>query len=154
MFKSQVAGDVDVAGLVNLTNPQLAALYRELTGATLKKFEDKTKGIARVAPVLEAHLKKVAPEVSVAKIERPKGSRRRTFNFDPPAGMQPKPPREGTKLRQMVEMLLRPEGATFEQLMAAIGWNYKNVKGNLWNVVNHCGYGLSEDAELVIRIRG
>jgi hypothetical protein len=39
--------------------------------------------------------------------------------------------REGTKQAQLIAMLKRPEGATIDQIVAAIGWRPHTVRGAL-----------------------
>ena len=38
-------------------------------------------------------------------------------------------PRAGTKQAQMIELLMRPEGATVEQIAAATGWQHHTIRG-------------------------
>jgi Protein of unknown function (DUF3489) len=41
----------------------------------------------------------------------------------------PSTPRAGTKQAQMIAMLMRPEGATVEQIAAATGWQHHTIRG-------------------------
>jgi hypothetical protein len=38
-------------------------------------------------------------------------------------------PRAGTKQARMIELLMRPEGATVEQIAAATGWQHHTIRG-------------------------
>lgn len=52
-FQSAVVGDVTIGTLPSLTIPELAALYHEITGVALERFNNKESGIRRCQDVLE-----------------------------------------------------------------------------------------------------
>jgi len=53
-FQSQIVGDATIDNLGSLTIPELAALYQEITGKTVERFETNTVGIRFCQEALEA----------------------------------------------------------------------------------------------------
>ena len=53
-FQSQIVGDVTVDNLGSLTIPELAALYREITGKTIERFETNIVGVSFCREALAA----------------------------------------------------------------------------------------------------
>jgi len=132
-------GAVTAENLGTFSIIQLAAIYNELTGKTIKKFRDKTTAISRVQPVVAQRL--VAPA--------PTFSGRKKFNVEPrPGGVNRY--RLGTKRHKLIEALTK--GATFEECMAATGWDYKVCYENIGLLNTYVGFGLREDENRVIRV--
>ena len=87
-------------------------------------------------------------------------ARRRLMNFPGRAGA-PKPHRAGTKRALVVEMLTRPEGATFKQVQDSVAakfpggeWDAKTTTEGIKLISVALGYQLTEDPQTgIIRAR-
>jgi len=55
--------------------------------------------------------------------------------------------RPGTKRAKVVEMIKRDGGATFEEIMTAIGWDAKTAYEGVRLVNQYLGYGMTTDAD-------
>jgi hypothetical protein len=88
-------------------------------------------------------------------------TRRKLMNFPGRSGA-PKAHRAGTKRALVVEMLTRPEGATFKQVQAAVedrfgkegAWDDKTCTEGIKLISIALGYALTEDPQTgIIRAR-
>lgn len=154
------------ADLEALSGPQMVAVYNHLCdelnrrgGLSLehtKRFSGKEAGVKRIMAnladlwELEREAAKAAPAPKKAKAAPAGGSpapRRGTgINLAPLAKVYPC--REGSKQATLVDMLSREQGATMEELLAALSggskpWQEITVKSGLnWDMNKVKGYGI------------
>jgi hypothetical protein len=76
----------------------------------------------------------------------------RKVRFNKPARPPIRNYRKGSKRGKLIGLLSRPEGATFNEIMEEIGWEYKVAYENVVLVNTYTGYGLSEGDDGRIRI--
>jgi hypothetical protein len=124
-----------------LSTSQLVALYNSGGGTPVNRFSDKTTGIKRLkARMKELDLvpnedgtelitaKKAAPAPAPEKSEKakkePAARKPRGMYFVFPFLDEIKPVRPGTNRAVLYDLLSRPEGATFEECVAAT-WGKK-----------------------------
>jgi hypothetical protein len=62
------------------------------------------------------------------------------------------PPKAGTKLDMLVQLLSRPEGATVHDLSATTGWQVHSVRGAMAGALMLRGYKVTSDKPSEIRI--
>lgn len=77
---------------------------------------------------------------------------KRQVKFNLPARPPLRNYREGTKRHRLIQLLTRPEGATFDEIQEEIGWTYKVAYENVKLLNDYVGFGLSEDDLGRIRI--
>lgn len=141
-YKSSTLGKVTCVSARELSGPQLAVLYNELTGKTIKKFRDRQTGISKVTPIL---LSRIAAQVPSQKVVR-----RVRFNFEFYGRVRNY--RQNTKRSLLIGVLSRPEGATFAECQDTTGWNYKVCYENIVLLHTYVGFGISEDGDGRIRL--
>ncbi len=69
----------------------------------------------------------------------------RGMSFNLPFAGKVKEPRENSKRAKVLEMLTRPNGATHEEVMKAVGWDRTTAYEGIRLLSKHNGYGLRED---------
>ena len=84
-----------------------------------------------------------APDAPKAKVERKKRGMRFVF----PAESEIKEAREGTARAAALALLKRPEGASFQEVMDATGWNEKQAYEGIRIIHYYLGWGMKQDAE-------
>lgn len=72
-----------------------------------------------------------------------KTTRKMNFNF--PCEGKVKSPRETSKRAKVLELLSRPQGASHEEVMKAVGWDRITAYEGIRLLSKHNGYGLRED---------
>ena len=143
-----------------LPTSQLADLYNRVCelledGRTVNRFADKAVAVRRTWGQLislkalndtnKEEAKKATPK---PKGERPKRQPKpRGMRFVFPLGDEIKPVREGTNRAKLVELLSRPEGASFEECQKATGWSKKDCYEGIRLLHYYVGYGLRQDDE-------
>ena len=70
-----------------------------------------------------------AAEAPAAGKAKPKPAKAKTAKSGKAAQADKPTPRTGTKQARMIEMLMRPEGATVEQIAEATGWQKHTIRG-------------------------
>lgn len=158
--------------LEKMSTQQLVELYNSTKPTVLvKRFASHEvavrRTIKRIAECQEMPEAKAAPEAPAPKAAKepkapkapkaakpPKekkprstlpGGRRKLFNL--PVRAHAKPHREGTKRAIIIDMLGRPNGASFEEVQAACGWDQRTTYEGIKLVHVHLGYGMEETAE-------
>lgn len=69
----------------------------------------------------------------------------RGMTFTLPFAGSVKEPRENSKRAKVLEMLTRPQGATHEEVMKAVGWDRTTAYEGIRLLSKHNGYGLQQD---------
>lgn len=69
----------------------------------------------------------------------------RGMTFTLPFAGSVKEPRPSSKRAKVLEMLTRPQGATHEEVMKAVGWDRITAYEGIRLLSKHNGYGLRED---------
>lgn len=133
--------------LDDFSGPELAILYKELTGKTIKRFHNKEEGIRRLRPIVaDTILKLERSRKSIG--QTPRRRKRKKWNFPPRQTIQGY--RQGTKRAKLIEMLLK--GATFEECQEMLGTYYKLCYCCIYQLHNHLGFGIRENDDGVIQI--
>lgn len=135
------------------------------------KFSDKETGVKRTLKVLDLYAREqsarvaelkaiitnpevvVTPKEPVAPLEpqpkpadAPKERKIRVPRFVFPLGPEIKAHRPGTARDKAVQVLSRPEGATFEEVAAATGWDkFKKCYEGIRLLHFYLGYGMRQD---------
>jgi hypothetical protein len=118
-----------------LTMAGLVDLYQELTGKSIKKFDSKAKGIARLEKLI-AELPDEAPEAEEVQAEE-----------EAPAA-KPKSKKTPGRTAQVVE-IIRSRPASVNFLVEHFGTSYKNITGDLYLIRNRGEkFGLASDEVL------
>lgn len=145
MINTMTAGPVDAHNIRGLSLTSLAALYRELTGKTTKKFRDRETALKRVTPVVEDKIRRaVAP--------RPKRTSTRALLNIPPKSEIARY-RPGTKRAALINWLREDGGASLGQVKERFGWKTHLARCHLWSIGKYVGFGVREDAETgIIRL--
>lgn len=153
-FNSTHGAITTTTDLDALNRSQLVDVYNELTGEARKQFRTKGEALKKVGDALatwqaeNAPAKPVSPTTSTGNSDGSK--RRKRMNF--PVKSEIKNHREGTKRAMLIEMLSRKNGADFEELMEATGWDYKTCYEGVKLLHSYVGYGLREDENGRIRL--
>lgn len=123
--------------LAELSMADLVALYKELTGKTIKKFDSKPKGVARIEKLLAERKAQHEEEIEAEG------------ETEEAADEKPKAPRsKGGRTAEVVKML-REKPYTTQELMDHFDTKYKNVTGDLYLIRNRGeAYGLHGDERL------
>lgn len=134
------------ADLEQVPTGDILRAYNQLTGKTTKKFKTRTVGMERFFKVLQSNDEElIAANGAEAETEKPKkvrGERAMIFNF--PVGKDGiKKHRENTKRATAIGLLL--EGATFEAVQKATGWNRKDAYEGIRLLHYYVGYGIKTD---------
>lgn len=138
-FNSYSCGNIDETSLRYLSLPELAAVYKEITGKAI----DKNKvGVDVVTLALKEKLKPPPPE----------NPKRKRFNAPPRATQRKFPPNH--KRAKLIALLSRPEGATRAECGEAL--NLQGKPGALQGMIRllntELGYGLREGDDGRIRL--
>lgn len=139
------AGRVTPDSLEQYSLATLAAIYRELTGETVKKFRDRKTAIERVFPVVEEAISSRTPPDPVRQGKQ--------FNVDYPAKETQKANRPNTKLRHIVE-LCRQSPKTVDFVCQQVGCTEVQLRAFLYHLHHRCGWGIKSDANQYLRIFG
>lgn len=115
-----------------------AAKQAEKEAAAQAKAEEKARKAAE----------REAAKAAKPPVERKKRGRRFVF----PALSVIKTAREGSKRALAIRLLTREEGAKFEDIQAATGWNDKDAYEGIRLVHYYVGYGMAQDEDGTIRI--
>lgn len=138
----------------SLTLRELALVYNELSGSSIKRFGTKSSGVKRVWATVQAEnagpTKKNKDAVPTKKSDpvptRPGAEgvgRRKALQLSSKSEI--KGHRDGTKRATAITLMKRTDGATFDEMMEATGWNYKTCYEGVKLVNTYVGYGLQED---------
>lgn len=157
-FEINAVADVDA-----LDGKALLKLYNHLTGKETKKFASRKKGLAQTKKEVALELKARAKAEGEKPAKEPaakgeksakvaKTARRMQFRLAP---LQVREVRETSKRYSVIQMLKRPQGATFQEVMDATGWNERQTYEGIRLVHFAAGHGLWDevDADGSIRIR-
>jgi hypothetical protein len=147
-----------------VSNADLLGFYNATTGKATTKFASRDKGLKQVWTLIEPMLKAEEPapapasapaakeeptvkkeEVTPApkKEKAPKTERKsRGFRFKFQKRDEIKEVKAGSKREQLLNLLKQPGGATFEECMAATGWNRKDCYEGIRLLHYYVGYGL------------
>lgn len=102
----------------------------------------------RAATAPDRRKKMIAPERRVVPLPEPeKGF---SFSFAPKRSIRDHMP--NTKRARIIDLLRRPEGASFNEIQRATGWNRKDAYEGVRLVHYFVGYGLETDAKGRIRL--
>lgn len=164
-MKSVKIANVAVASFEDLSavsNADLLGFYNATTGKNTTKFASRDKGLKQVWALVEPMLlaeeapapkqeeapaptKKDEPTATPApkKEKAPKAERKsRGFRFKFQKREEIKDVKAGSKREQLLNLLKQPGGATFEECMAATGWNRKDCYEAIRLLHYYVGYGL------------
>ena len=164
---------VTAEALVGKSGSELVGLYnvkaKELGLPEVKRFSDMKAALKRTSAIYAGEVK---PKVEKAgqpavkkKVAKGKGvkvaaadakeRKVRGMRFVFPTEKEIKPVREGSKRHMALELLSRPEGATFEQVMKKTGWDRKDCYEGVRLLHYYSGYGMSHNLETgVIHVKG
>lgn len=146
------------SNLNDMSGPELVAYFNQITGESVKRFATRDAGIKRITAALAAMPpEELASEEDSTAVDKPtpgkaaktprkEGApkvRRAKFDFWPDE--TPKQTRPGTKRDRLLGMLRQKNGATIEEVMAEIGWCYRDAVDGIRLIHVYVGYGLSED---------
>lgn len=154
-----------------MSGPELVAAYKSITGIEVARFASREKGVARVLAALagqgEVRARKrlgkgerpatpapaPVPEPAAPSPQQPaEALAARAKRIDWSAKPTIKPHRPGTKRACVIGLLKRPEGATWEEVMQATGWDRRTAYEGVKLVHSYLGYGIREDGEGRMRI--
>jgi hypothetical protein len=136
---------------------ELTEIYNSKCDAAdrITKFRDKETAVRRVLEVLSGKQEGEKPKLRAKrgegkrtkakkeKAEKAEGdNRRKLFNLKPASKL--KSIRPGTKRAKIVELLT--EGATFEEVQKATGWDNRTAREGIILLNKHVGYGIKEDS--------
>lgn len=167
-MKSVKIANVAVASFEDLSavsNADLLGFYNVTTGKSTTKFASRDKGLKQVWALVEPMLlaeeasaqkqeeapataKKDEPTTAPKKEKAPKAERKpRGFRFKFQKREEIKEVKAGSKREQLLNLLKQPGGATFEECMAATGWNRKDCYEAIRLLHYYVGYGLNMDEQ-------
>lgn len=160
-MKAVKIANVAVASFEDLTavsNADLLGFYNASTGKSTTKFASRDKGLKQVWTLVEQMLSQeelpVDPKVAevpapVVAAPAPKKSpkakterKARGFRFKFQKREEIKSVKVGSKREQLLNLLKQEGGATFEECMAATGWNRKDCYEAVRLLHYYVGYGL------------
>lgn len=146
-FASRAKGLMQVWALVEgkLAAPEEAnphAASNKLIGEFLAREEAAAAPAPEVAP---ATALEEAPSAAPAAEKAPKERKARGFRFKFMKRDEIKKVKEGSKRAVLLDLLKREGGATFEECMAATGWNRKDCYEGIRLLHYYVGYGLNQD---------
>jgi hypothetical protein len=166
--------NVDLTGK---SAPELLKLYnekaKELGLEAVKRFADTKTALRRTTAILTGQVvvketkpkaaptpaapkapdaeKKPAAEAAKGKKTAERKTRGMRFVF--PVGKEIKTVKEGSKRHMAMTLLLRPEGATFEQVQKKTGWERKDCYEGIRLLHYYVGYGMFQDADGTIHLK-
>jgi len=148
--------DITFDSIATLTGPELITLFNELTGEGVKRFSTRAAGIKRTQAAFQLKVGNESVKAQTATKAKPKATagvaRRKLISF--PVKDLIKKHRPGTRRATTVDMLSRKNGATVQEVMDAINWDYKTAYEGIKLLHVYTGYGLQEDANGRIRLLG
>lgn len=127
---------------------ELVELFNSLSPEKpVKRFSDRKTAIKRVLEQLGQ--KQGSPKTSPAPKPAPvvTSTTERRVQFDFPKKAHQKNTRQGTKRAKVMELLSRPKGATFDEVMDTIGWDRRTTYEGIKLLHTSVGFGLREDAD-------
>jgi hypothetical protein len=151
IYHSLAVGEISIDFVETLSSIQLAALFREITGRTYAKTREMKKAeavqlvqalLTRVSAGEKPPLNPAPPRTGLGGVSI-KRTKKYALQFKGPV----RPPKAGTKRAILVDVLSRPEGATIEECMMAIGNDQQTCDSNIRNLHVFCGYGIREDED-------
>ena len=143
---TNAAGDLTLTSLDRLTGPELAAVYQELTGKTLKKFHSREEGVERLTPVIRKLLQREVRRTEAS--QTPHGRARKTFKL--PATGVIRNYKRGTIREKLIKLLLK--GGTFEEAQRVTGWGYHQTYDAITMLHIYTGFGVKENRKGVIKL--
>lgn len=149
------------ADLKDMPTSTLLAFYRKLTGKDTTRFASRDKGEAAVMRALDALAKETAkkdprPTAGATKPARERKAtgerkaRNRRFVFKKDSTL--KPPREGTKRHDLLQLLRQESGATEVEIQQTIGWTDKQAYEGIRLMHFAHGYGLAQTDDGRIKV--
>lgn len=147
-FASRAKGLMQVWALVEAKLTQEAnphAASNALIGEFMAREE---AAAAAPSPALEeapAPAAEEAPSAAPAAEKAPKERKARGFRFKFMKRDEIKKVKEGSKRAVLLDLLKREGGATFDECMAATGWNRKDCYEGIRLLHYYVGYGLNQD---------
>jgi hypothetical protein len=131
--------------LSTMSLADLAVMYNELTGKSIKKFDSKAKGIARIQKVLADMKASHDDELDGQDDPAPKAEETSQATTE----KTERGPRAGNRTVEVVE-LLRMQATTVPEMVEFFDTKYKNITGDLYLIRNRGEkYGLAADERLV-----
>lgn len=117
---------------------------------------DPTSLLVGECPVLNVHVTAREPLGGPPRpgVYVPSETDRRVKKFNYPCRGQVRPWKPGTKRARLIDLLRRPEGATFEECMDTCGWDFRAAQGSIRALWDDLGFGLTEDDQGRIRLVG
>lgn len=146
MATSKKTGKPSLAQIAEKYN----AIAKKLGVKTVKRFSDRKSAERRLAEIKRQAQgsKKKATKKSAAS-----GTRRKGFNFPVVEG-GPKDIREDTNRAELVRLLDRPNGATFDECVQKAGFkDERNTYQAIRLLHTYCGFGLKDEDGRIYLVR-
>lgn len=140
--------NVDRSALSQMSLADLARLYNEVTGESVRKFADRKSAVRRVLAALDRVRKAEAAErpsplPARAKAAPSAPAARKALEF--PASPEGRAPRPGTKRAALVAALRSPSGVSAEEAMERFGWTRRDLADALRLAAKKNGVAVRED---------
>jgi hypothetical protein len=136
VFRSSIVGDVTIDSLQSLTIPALAALYQEVTGRLVERFNEKESGVRRCREALEEIFSDAR---NGEEMSEPLG-------LTKPIHYPFRGRVSGFKSRSYAALiLLLTEGATITKVLREVGGTRRRLRDLLYRMNRDVGYGVQEE---------
>lgn len=142
--------------LAKVPTPDLLRTYNELSGRNTSKFADRKKAEDQtwrmIVEKILATPQGEKPEPIASDKKQKQGRPPGIIPFRLPVEKTIKTHRPNTKRAKLIEMLSRPQGATFDELRKATNWKKKDCYEGIRLLHYNLGYGLATDDDGTIRL--
>ena len=133
------------ADLKDLSLKELADAFNKLTqNGKVKKFKDKRTGVDRTWKAIETWRQRHKHTIT--------GRARKPLNYPAKKGAPLMEVRDGTVRADLIKLLSRKNGATFDECMKVTEMEHHVCLNNVRMLHKYVGYGMTEDEQGRIRL--